>query len=97
MSNIRYANENVKPLKLATAAGQPFYEATKETLINQTYPLTRLIPAIIDREPGLPIDRKVKEFLRYIMSREGQEAINRDGRYLPLNAESIAAESRKLD
>jgi phosphate transport system substrate-binding protein len=36
--------------------------------------------------PGKPADPKVVEFLRFILSREGQEAIERDGKYLPLTA-----------
>ena len=75
LSNVRYLNERdaAKPLALARTSAGPYYAATKETLINRQYPLGRIIPAEIDRVPGQPVDPKVKEFLRYILSREGQE------------------------
>jgi len=97
VSNLRYANPNVKAIALASEAGGPYYEASKENLIERKYPLTRIIPAVIDRRPGMPIDPKVKEFLRYILSREGQEAAVRDGRYLPITKETVAEQLKKLD
>jgi phosphate transport system substrate-binding protein len=97
VSNIRYANPNVKPVALAAGPEGPYYQATKQTLIERSYPLTRLIPAYIDRAPGQPIAPKIKEFLRFLLSREGQEIINQDGRYLPITREAAAAELRKLD
>jgi phosphate transport system substrate-binding protein len=39
----------------------------------------------------------VKEFLRFLLSREGQEVINQDGRYLPMSKEAAAVELKKLD
>lgn len=97
VSNLRYANRNVKPIPLGLQEGGSFYHATKENLIERKYPLARIIPAVVDRPPGMPIDAKVKEFLRYILSREGQEAVNRDGRYLPLTNEAIGQELKKFD
>ncbi|MFI5356614.1 MAG: PstS family phosphate ABC transporter substrate-binding protein [Opitutales bacterium] len=90
VSNIRYAGPEVKPLAIADHAGAPYVTATAETLIDGTYPLTRRLPAFLDRPPGQPVEPKVREFLRYILSREGQQDILDDGRYLPLNAASVA-------
>jgi phosphate transport system substrate-binding protein len=97
VSNIRYANQDVKPIALGLRPEGPYYQASKETLIDRSYPLTRMIPAVIDRQPGKPIDPKVREFLRFLLSREAQEDINRDGRYLPISKETAATETRKLD
>ena len=96
ISNLRYANSQVKPLALAARDGEPYYAPTKESLIAQTYPLTRIIPAFIDRKPGEPIDPKVREFLRYILSREGQQAIVQETGYLPLNVGAIREQLEKL-
>ncbi|MBV9157657.1 MAG: substrate-binding domain-containing protein, partial [Acidobacteriaceae bacterium] len=83
VSNIRYAGPHVKAIALGSTEAGPYYQASKETLIDRKYPLTRIIPAVIDRPPGMPVEPLVKEFLRYILSRDGQDAIVRDGRYLP--------------
>jgi phosphate transport system substrate-binding protein len=96
ISNVRYANPNVKPLALARKTGGPYFTATPETLISQQYPLTRIIPAFVDRVPGQPMDPKVREFLRYILSREGQQDIVRTTGYLPLGEAAIRAQLRKL-
>jgi len=87
----------VKAIALASQAGGPYYEASKENLIERKYPLTRIIPAVIDRRPGGPIDPKVKEFLRYILSSEGQTQVMRDGKYLPLTAETVRAQLKLLE
>jgi phosphate transport system substrate-binding protein len=96
VSNLRYINAEVKPLALAASNGEPYYEATKENLIQRRYPFTRIIPAYINRAPGQPVDPRVKEFLRYILSREGQQDIVRAG-YLPLNVESVREQLKKLE
>ena len=97
VSNIRYAGPNVKPLAIGVTPSGPFYGVTKQTLIDRTYPLARVIPAVIDRAPGMPIDPKLKEFLRYLLSREGQEVVVHDGHYLPLSPTAALKEMRKLE
>jgi phosphate transport system substrate-binding protein len=97
VSNIRYAGPDVKALAVAEREGSPYVAVTAENLIDQKYPLTRLIPAYLDRKPGEPVEPKVKEFLRYLLSREGQQDIVDDGRYLPLNPAAVAAQLKKLE
>ncbi|OHD00063.1 MAG: hypothetical protein A2885_21265 [Sphingopyxis sp. RIFCSPHIGHO2_01_FULL_65_24] len=96
VSNIRYAVPEVKPLALAHTAAGPFVAVSEASLIDQSYPLARTLPAVIDLPPDRRIDPKVREFLRYVLSREGQEAVNRDGRYLPLSPAAAEKERRKL-
>ena len=39
----------------------------------------------------------VLEFLRFVLSQEGQAEVMRDGKYLPLNAEVVRAQLKKLE
>jgi hypothetical protein len=39
----------------------------------------------------------VKEFLRYVFSREGQANVERDREYLPLNQELLVEHLKKLN
>jgi phosphate transport system substrate-binding protein len=55
------------------------------------------IYAYADRVPGKPMDPTVLEFLRFILSREGQAEVMRDGKYLPLTAEVAKAQLKKLE
>jgi phosphate transport system substrate-binding protein len=96
VSNVRYAGPGVKALALSANAGGPYVSASKRSLVERSYPLVRTIPAVVDRAPGEPLDPRVREFLRYVLSREGQEAVVGDGRYLPLSAEFAAEQLRKL-
>jgi phosphate transport system substrate-binding protein len=96
ISNVRYGNPAVRPLPLARSEGEPYYEPTKANLIAQTYPLVRIIPAFIDVPPGQPVEPAVREFLRYILSREGQQVLVRESEYLPLSAEVIRKQLEKL-
>ena len=96
ISNLRYANPQVKPVAIAGRDGAACYAATKENLIAQTYPLTRIVPAFIDRPPGRPVDPKLREFLRYILSRDGQHDITRETAYLQLGPAAIRAQLAKL-
>ena len=75
----------------------PFVPATRENLISRSYPLTRIIPAYFNQAPGRPVDPAVREFLRYILSRDGQEDIARDGEYLPLSPKAAAAALARLE
>ena len=43
------------------------------------------------------MDPKVKEFLRYVLSQEGQADIMRDGKYLPLTADVVREQLKKLE
>ena len=87
----------MKPLALGLKPEGPFILPTKRTLIDHSYPLSRTLPAVVDKPPGRPLDPKVREFLRYLLSREGQEAVNEDGRYLPLAPDFAEMERRKIE
>jgi phosphate transport system substrate-binding protein len=96
VSNLRYAGPAVKSLALGARGEGPFVQATKASLIDRTYPLARSLPAVIDRPPDMAIEPAVREFLRYLVSREGQAMVARDGRYLPLTPDFAARQARIL-
>lgn len=88
---------NAKAVALAAREGGPYAELTIENVQNRTYPLAYNEYWYFYRKPGAPIDPKVREFVRYVLSREGQEAVTRSGKFLPLTAEVVREEMRKLD
>jgi phosphate transport system substrate-binding protein len=97
VSCLCYENPLVKPIALAFEEGDGYWQATTGNLVRRRYPLTRLISVYVNRANGRPIEPKVKEFLRYILSREGQESVARDGGYLPLAPEAVGEQLRQLD
>jgi len=90
-------HEGAKSLALAADDGGPFYALTAQTVAARTYPLTRAISIALDREPGKPIAPTIREFVRYVLSREGQEAVASDGAYIPLSAQSALQQLQRLD
>ena len=96
LSNVRYATPGVKALPLTWRDGAEAVPATNATLVEQTYPLVRIIPAFVDRAPGEPLAPPVREFLRYVLSRQGQRALIDETGYLPLGANARAAQLEKL-
>jgi phosphate transport system substrate-binding protein len=94
---ILYMTQQTKPLALATDENGPYVELNLENVRNRTYPLTREVYYYLNHESGKALDPKFREFMRYILSREGQEAVMRDGKYLPLTAAVVAKQLRKLE
>ena len=97
-AGLLYHNPKVKPLALAAQDGGPYVAPTKATVLDHSYPLTRMLTMYLNKAPGKPADPKLAEFLRYVLSREGQEAVVREGRgYLPMLAPFAGIELSKLE
>lgn len=93
-----YRNPAVKPLALAREAGGPFVAPSRATVLDHSYPLTRMITMYFNRPPGQKPDPKLEEFYRYILSRQGQEAVlEKGGGYLPMLAPFARHELDKLE
>jgi phosphate transport system substrate-binding protein len=96
-SGIQNLTPQTKALAIASADGGPYVPLTIQNVQNRSYPLAFDVFFYVNRKPGAPLDPKVREFLRYVLSREGQEAVARDGKYLPLTADVALRDLRKLD
>ena len=90
-------SSEVKALALALDAAGPYVEPTKANIANRSYPLVESIYVYINRAPGHPVEPKLKAFLTYILSREGQQDVANDGGYLPLTPEVAAEQRKKLE
>ena len=90
------AQSKVKELAVAEKDGGPFVEMTIGTVQNRSYPLYSEEYFYLNRKPGTAVDPKVKEFLRYVLSQEGQQEVMRDGKFLPLTAAAAREQLQKL-
>ena len=81
---------------LLSRDGRTYVPLTLETVQDRSYPLTRDVFYYFRRERGKPVDPKIKAFLTYVLSRQGQEAIERDGKYLPLTRDEARKQLAKL-
>ena len=100
-SSLDSAAAGVKALPLAETAAGPYVRLTRETVADRSYPLSRPVYAVftIDNEKSelAGVDPKLREFLRYVLSKQGQAEVVREGSYLPLTAAAAAEQMKKLD
>ena len=89
-------NPAVKALALSAGAGGPYIQPTKETMYRRTYPLSNAVYIYINRPPGKPISPRVKEFLTYVLGRQGQQDVVSDGMFIPLNPRADREQLQKL-
>jgi phosphate transport system substrate-binding protein len=87
----------IKLVAIAADEGGPYVMPSRKSFQDRTYPLVRSIYIFLNRAPGKPLDLKLREFLRYVLSREGQATVASDGNYLPLPASVVREQLKKLD
>ena len=90
-------NPNVKPLALAADAGSPRVAPTEASFRDRSYPLVTAVYFYLNRPPGQPVPLRLKEFITFVLSREGQQAVADDGMFLPLTAAAAREQLRKLE
>lgn len=76
---LQYANQMVKGVPVASFNSDRFIEPTLESIQKGTYPLTRFLYIYVNKAPGKPLDPTVKEFMRFVLSREGQAGVSSFG------------------
>jgi len=89
-------NPGVKPLALAHEPAGPFVAPSHESFFARTYPLVNAVYIYLNRPPGSPVPPRLKEFLTYVLSRDGQRDIVEDGMFIPLNASAAREQLAKL-
>jgi phosphate transport system substrate-binding protein len=97
IANIHYSIPSVKTLAISEGPGAPFLAADRLEYASGRYPLTRSV--FIFFHCGLPGGRcnpAVREFLHYVLSRQGQEDVRREGGYYPLPPSLLDVEQQKL-
>ncbi len=82
-SGIGYKTSGVNAIALAKKAGARQYEPTPENCLSGDYPLARFLYVYINKNPNKPMDPLTKEFIRFVVSKAGQEVVVKDG-YFPM-------------
>ena len=90
-----YRTSGVRAVPLAAAEAGPFFEGTYEQVTTGKYPLSRFLYLYINKPPSKPLDPLQAEFLKLILSKEGQEVVVKDG-YMPLTAAQVKEELAKV-
>ena len=94
-SGIGYTTAGVRAVPLTEKDGGKCIEATADNAYNGAYPLARFLYVYVNKTPNKPLDPLVREFARLMLSREGQEAVVKDG-YFPIPASVAKEELNKV-
>ena len=95
-SGIGYMTSGVRALPLAEKDGAPFVAPTQANALNGSYPLWRHLLLYVNKAPNKPLDPLVREFIKFIYSKEGQAIVVKDG-FFPLPQTVIEKELGKLE
>jgi len=94
-SGIGYTTSGVRAVPLSAKDGSPAAEATYQNVLNGKYPMSRMLYIYVAKQPGKPIPKVVEEFIKYVLSKEGQEIVVKDG-YDPLTAKMLEGQLHSL-
>ncbi|MEE8394827.1 MAG: phosphate ABC transporter substrate-binding protein [bacterium] len=84
-SGIGYRTSGVKALAVSSKKGRKPFPPTYKNVLTGKYPLGRMLFVYVVKKPNHPVSPLVREFLAFVLSREGQKVVVKAG-YLPLPA-----------
>jgi phosphate transport system substrate-binding protein len=90
-SGIGYRTSGVRAIPIGRD-DSAFFDPTPENAATGDYPLARYLYVYVNRHPTRGLSPVEREFLKMVLSREGQEVVFRDG-FIPL-PEAVAARAR---
>ncbi len=84
-SGIGYTTASVRALPLAKKVGADYVAATSANAVTGKYPLARFLYVYVNKAPNKELSPITAEFLKLVLSKQGQEIVNKDG-YVPVPA-----------
>ena len=85
-SGMAYIDASVRLIPLVEKAGGPVLAPTYENVALATYPLSRLTFFNVNKAPGKSLPPAIDEFMRFVLSKEGQQVVLDQASYVPLRA-----------
>jgi phosphate transport system substrate-binding protein len=87
-SGIGYKTADVKVVPLSLK-GTAFIPAEADKAYSGEYPLARFLYLYLNSQPGAELDPLRREFLKFVLSKQGQQIVVKDG-FLPVTAKVAA-------
>lgn len=95
-SGVGYSTSGVRAVPLSEKDGQNAFGATAANAYSGQYPLWRFLYVYVNRAPDRPMDPLTREFIKLVVSREGQEVVVKDG-FFPIPAKIAGEEIKKVE
>jgi phosphate transport system substrate-binding protein len=93
-SGVGYKTADVRAVPLSATTGGECFEANADNAYAGSYPVARFLYVYGNKNPNQALDPLRAEFIRYVFSKQGQEAVIKDG-YFPVTwaiaSEDLAA------
>src|SRR6266511_4270183 len=94
-SGIGYTTAGVRAVPLAEKEGSRCFETDPDNAYAGAYPLARFLYVYVNKAPAKPLDPVTREFVKLMVSKEGQEVVIKDG-YFPIPATIAKEELNKI-
>jgi phosphate transport system substrate-binding protein len=78
-SGVGYATADVRAVPISAKQGADCFEASGEHASSGDYPIARFLYIYVNKDPNRPLEPLRGEFIRFVYSKEGQEAVRRAG------------------
>jgi phosphate transport system substrate-binding protein len=82
-SGVGYKTADVRSVPIRSQEGGDCFDAVSEAAVSGDYPIARFLYIYVNKNPNQPLEPLRAEFIRFVYSKEGQEAVVRDG-YFPV-------------
>ena len=94
-SGIGYKTADVRAVPLKVDASSDPVPASPEFAYTGQYPLARFLYMYVNFQPGSELDPLRREFVKFVLSKQGQESVVKDG-YFPISSRIAGEEMSKL-
>lgn len=96
IAGLPFGTSMVRPLMLSESDIDRFFPPNRANVLSRRYPLARLLYFHIVESTEQPLAAIAKEFIRFVLSKEGQ-AVTVESGYLPLTADIVLDELKKIE
>lgn len=94
-SGLGYKTADVKALKVAAKDGGKAFDGNAANAYSGEYPLSRFLFIYVNHKPGTTMEPLRAEFIKMVMSKQGQEVTVKDG-YFPITADIARDDLKKI-
>lgn len=95
-SGVGYKTADVRIVPLSATDGGTCVDASMENAYSGEYPITRFLYVYLNKKPGTKLDPLRGEFIKFVLSKQGQMGVVKDG-YYPIPAAVIAEDLKALE
>ena len=96
-AGLAYIGPSTKTVAVAEKDGGAFYAPSYDEVARARYPLSRVTFFNANKNPDRPLPPALAEFVRFILSRDGQAVVREQAIFLPLRAGQVTASRALVD